>query len=110
MYNVVLKAVCFFFEQPMKLPNPRVSGEYDNDRIRPCATQPDFVIKGMEAGCEVCVCEEFFLGGRSTLVPSSQTLLSNLKGMEAGCNVWGGGVHPYATPARLCYLQSSAAN
>ncbi|KAL8578817.1 WD repeat-containing protein 48 [Nucella lapillus] len=31
---------------PVKLPNPRSSGEYDNDRIRPASTQPDFVIKG----------------------------------------------------------------
>ncbi|XP_025091366.1 WD repeat-containing protein 48-like isoform X2 [Pomacea canaliculata] len=31
---------------PLKLPNARVSGEYDNDRVRPAFTQADFVIKG----------------------------------------------------------------
>ncbi|KAK7502882.1 hypothetical protein BaRGS_00005831 [Batillaria attramentaria] len=31
---------------PVKLPNARVSGEYDNDRVRPAFTHPDLVIKG----------------------------------------------------------------
>jgi WD repeat-containing protein 48 len=38
--------VFFLALQPVRQPVSRLSGEYDNDRMRPCYTQSDFVIKG----------------------------------------------------------------
>ena len=83
-----------------------------------CATQPDFVIKGMETGCDVCVCWGVLslrhparlcyqrygnwlwcvcVLGDSVFAPPSQTLLSKVWKLAVTCLCVRGGVHPSQT-------------